>query len=677
MIMILRYSILIFFILTNSVYAFQEDLANLHSTDKSPYQEGLERIETGDIETALDYWYLLSRNNQDPAIIDPRIGITYLETVTEHEMFDYYEKANDTYFWSIQTNQLQKHNEFLEKELERLRPLFERKEYRELRRALNNNDSQSFENKLKGFWILNDPTPDSKYNERLLEHWERIAYVKDNFTRAKNTIYNTDERAITFIKYGPPDHIDSGVISFQFNAIAGFIREIEDFRSARNDNVAERAASNQIDVQTDVNDIAQNVISHFPNPDYEIWHYYGIDANNADDKLMFIFGQDGNSRQFGLRKSLEEFLPNSTFRTQTFRNESAIPPSIYLQLFMYDRMSIVDKYFDEAYMDLQRNIFSLNYNLTKRSSTLFKTKNESKLASLNYTDIEHESSIIDEMADLGVNYHHYLFYDTKKEVPYYKTVIHAKPKDQIAYYLMNPEYDYPAKSIDLFFEVNSYDRQWNETFRNSTFYHFNSENLFNLPDKVVAYLDHYPDPGAGPTVINSKLENTNPEVMRVGPLQREIFAINKQVAELEPVESNDFSDFSVSDLILGYSLENMSLNYNTIGFGYEPDYNFPFGSNLVINFEVYNLAKAGNMYPFTIEYDIASKNGLLNSLIGNSSTDQASNIIEFVSGEPHFSEILELELPQLEPGKYELYLKFSETETGKTIEKNLEFSIGQ
>ena len=84
------------------IYAIQNNLADHYETRKTPYQQGLERIKSGDIETALDYWFHLSRNNQDPAFIDPRIGIKYLETVTEYEMFDYYEKANNVYFWSIQ-----------------------------------------------------------------------------------------------------------------------------------------------------------------------------------------------------------------------------------------------------------------------------------------------------------------------------------------------------------------------------------------------------------------------------------------------------------------------------------------------------------------------------------------------------------------------------------------------
>jgi len=427
----------------------------------------------------------------------------------------------------------------------------------------------------------------------------------------------------------------------------------------------------------DENEIAKNVVTYFPNPDYEIWHYYSIETNHPEDKLMFIFGQDGDSRQFGLRNSMEEFLPNKAFRTLASDNQSAIPPAIFLQLFMYDRLSIVDNYFDQVYSEITSRIFSLNFNLNKNTAKMFKTQNEVKLKNTNYTDVQYESSFIDEMAELGVNYKHYLFYDTVKKAPYYKTVIQAEPKNQIAYYLMNPDIDYPDKSLDLFFEVNSYDNQWNEKFRSSKFYHFNSDNLFNLPGKVVTYLNHYSDPVSSTTVINTKLENTDPEVIKFGPLQREIFAVNKQKAELNPFEESRFSNFAVSDIILGYSLPDMSVTYNTIGFGYESDYNFPYGSSIIVNFEVYNIAKAGSMYPFTLEYDISSKNGFLSSLVGNGTTEESANVIEFVSGEPHFSEVLEFEIPPLEPGKYELILNFKETETGRTIDKILEFRIAE
>ena len=63
MAMIFRYTffILLLSFIPINAQAIQGDLADLHVNEKTPYQEGLERIEMGDIETALDYWFHLSR----------------------------------------------------------------------------------------------------------------------------------------------------------------------------------------------------------------------------------------------------------------------------------------------------------------------------------------------------------------------------------------------------------------------------------------------------------------------------------------------------------------------------------------------------------------------------------------------------------------------------------------
>ncbi len=57
-------------------------------------------------------------------------------------------------------------------------------------------------NEIKGFWIENDATPSTAENERLLEHWERIAYARERFNKNHSTAYGTDERADVYIKYG-------------------------------------------------------------------------------------------------------------------------------------------------------------------------------------------------------------------------------------------------------------------------------------------------------------------------------------------------------------------------------------------------------------------------------------------------------------------------------------------
>jgi GWxTD domain-containing protein len=57
------------------------------------------------------------------------------------------------------------------------------------------------------FWLRRDPTPGTEQNEMKEEHYRRIAFANDRFT-AGIPGWQTD-RGMIYIKYGPPDEIDS------------------------------------------------------------------------------------------------------------------------------------------------------------------------------------------------------------------------------------------------------------------------------------------------------------------------------------------------------------------------------------------------------------------------------------------------------------------------------------
>jgi GWxTD domain-containing protein len=57
------------------------------------------------------------------------------------------------------------------------------------------------------FWLRRDPTPDTEENEYKEEHYRRIAYANDHFASGIPG-WKTD-RGMIYIKYGPPDEIDS------------------------------------------------------------------------------------------------------------------------------------------------------------------------------------------------------------------------------------------------------------------------------------------------------------------------------------------------------------------------------------------------------------------------------------------------------------------------------------
>ncbi len=57
------------------------------------------------------------------------------------------------------------------------------------------------------FWLRRDPTPDTEENEYKEEHYRRIAYANDRYASGIPG-WKTD-RGMIYIKYGPPDEIDS------------------------------------------------------------------------------------------------------------------------------------------------------------------------------------------------------------------------------------------------------------------------------------------------------------------------------------------------------------------------------------------------------------------------------------------------------------------------------------
>jgi len=57
------------------------------------------------------------------------------------------------------------------------------------------------------FWKNFDPTPNTSYNEKEIEYYERIAYAEERFVNGDRG-WRSD-RARVFVKYGPPDEIQS------------------------------------------------------------------------------------------------------------------------------------------------------------------------------------------------------------------------------------------------------------------------------------------------------------------------------------------------------------------------------------------------------------------------------------------------------------------------------------
>jgi len=169
-------------------------------------------------EKALRYIRIMERNSGDSHLPHFLLGIVHL----------------------AKKNMKRSRNEFSES-LE-LMPDSEKEFYLDISTLLSDEEYRHFrtlpdewkKKYISNFWIARDPTPATKINERLLEHYRRIYYARYLFknSRLEHTGPDTD-RGRTLIRYGMPDKIhipfdqrgirpsDASVIAWSFNTEEG------------------------------------------------------------------------------------------------------------------------------------------------------------------------------------------------------------------------------------------------------------------------------------------------------------------------------------------------------------------------------------------------------------------------------------------------------------------------
>jgi len=77
-------------------------------------------------------------------------------------------------------------------------------EKRAFHRLSNDDERDQF---IEQFWLRRDPTPDTEENEFKEEHYRRIAYANEHYASGIPGLRTN--RGMIYIKYGPPDEIES------------------------------------------------------------------------------------------------------------------------------------------------------------------------------------------------------------------------------------------------------------------------------------------------------------------------------------------------------------------------------------------------------------------------------------------------------------------------------------
>ncbi len=335
------------------------------------YEAGLAHRDAGDWMAAVRFWVSAAQISQRQQKVDPRIGIAFIELITEQKAIKYYELACEMYLWGFSQAGVQKYNKDIENEVERIAPLLNKDMRKKGHSLLKKNDPQLVI-EIKSFWINKDPTPTTTTNERLLEHWQRIAHARKNFRNGKNSVYGTDDRGLIYVKYGEPERIAKGSLGTKradFKQWTAFL--IADEETISGDASRPGSPSRQRAAEQG---FLIGEIDRFNNyPEYEIWFYHSFDS---DAPISYMFGNREGIGRYGLRDGVEDFIPGRAFlRTSSYR--TGVSPGAVLQSVYYSELMHLHPDFEDRYNELEQIWDSLGSNKSSMvANNLFRLKRQ-------------------------------------------------------------------------------------------------------------------------------------------------------------------------------------------------------------------------------------------------------------------------------------------------------------
>ena len=284
------------------------------------YGVGLALIESGDLEAALSLWIEARENLAGAGVEDPRIGRAFIETVARHGMEEYGEISTDMFYWGFSGGPGPPGadtGEEIRAEGGRTFVLADSL-VAEYWAEVGRDDPASLAMAIKRFWIERDPTPTTPVNERLIEHWRRVAHARGKYVYNHSSPYRTDDRGTFFVKYGPPDEITRGhaAVDAYEEALYGIPRSLR--------------------VRVD------------RSPQFEIWRYGTI---RPGETTYFLFGNTDGSGPFRHVEGLHRMLPANAWSRAGTRRISA---GDVLQLVYYADLARAGGPFSLRYAELDR-----------------------------------------------------------------------------------------------------------------------------------------------------------------------------------------------------------------------------------------------------------------------------------------------------------------------------------
>jgi len=295
-------------------------------------------IDTTETEALIEAYHA----HQEAEEVSLALGLKLMAAVTITRDEDNYNLATEVYYWSLDADSIKAGDlAYLKRELMYMEPLLSGRQLSRWTKMATDKDPEVL-GELKRFWIDHESVYSTTYNYRLTEHWLRIHHAQEHFTKNSETVYETDERGDVYVRYGRPNFISAGTLSWNSAEIRNKIYDLYQ--------------ANLLNSSNDIQLIQNATLQLFTPVDYEIWIYEDI---ARQDRVLFIFGQSSEDGYFSQHRSIEDFIYSGNFNTTVYSTHRIAGRGLIggylLQFMMYNELTVVDHFFSNHLKNLEDN----------------------------------------------------------------------------------------------------------------------------------------------------------------------------------------------------------------------------------------------------------------------------------------------------------------------------------
>lgn len=645
------------FVLGSNLSGKTGNKASQPQPNPSYYVMGQKLVEQGKTKMALNVWAQAKVQLDVP---ETRIGVAFIKLVTQDSLNKYYRAANLMYLWGLSAKKVELNKKALIKMIKRMKIIAGKKTYDKWKILIENNDPQIY-TAIRKFWQQIDITPATAYNERLIEHWQRIAYSRDHFNIDNDEPLRANDRARIYIRYGKPDLNASGTFSFDplvASYWAGGVFGHGMFTK-------------------------QMVRNYFRLHKYDIWIYRQPPVTH-NEHLIYIFGRSG------LVKSIGDFIPVGAYTSMSrlwTGSHSQMTPALILQLMYYQQLSFVDPFFGYKYHEIVRRLSSKRYSggVSGYLATQVRYRASFELTRRHAQAPQQASTLPKEMSDIPISVYNYRLLN-KNNKPIFTTFVESRPQNAFWLDFAN---NYMKKKTDktILQRARKKKRQFYKYINTVTLLTQKGHRTAKAKvapqitlrrgAKTVSIFTIPFNEQVSDMVFSAKLfNNDTSSEYRIDnlPFSNSLRGLGiVRIEQPDPLFNNP-SRLQMGDLIVGYNFKDSLASKTRFPFKVANDHTIPAGKTLVVHIEVYHLKPDTNgVGHLSLGYQIKPDRGFFGSLFKDHPPLRITLNLK-IQG-TRYVQNLRIKTRKLPPDHYTLLMTATDKQNNHQIQRKFGFKI--